>query len=159
MIDANAVTWTKQDVQKVYDGKPLSAFAARATDKHGNELNVEYSIDGETWTFDPAEISLTHFGSQKVLLRATGSNYTAGQYATSSEKIAINKRPVTLTSASANKVYDGKPLTNDTVTSTPLGVGVGFLDGEGVTCNVTGSQTNVGESDNEFTYTFNEGSS
>ena len=155
-IDANDVTWTTQDVQKVYDGNPLSAFAAHATDKHGNELNVEYSIDGETWTFDPAEISLTHFGSQKVLLRATGSNYTAGQYAMRSEKIAINKRPVTLTSASANKVYDGKPLTNDTVTSTPLGVDVGFLDGEGVTCNVTGSQTNVGESDNEFTYTFNE---
>ena len=158
-IDANDVTWTTQDVQKVYDGNPLSAFAAHATDKHGNELNVEYSIDGETWTFDPAKISLTHFGSQKVLLRATGSNYAAGQYATRSENIAINKRPVTLTSAGANKVYDGKPLTNDTVTSTPLGVDVGFLDGEGVTCNVTGSQTNVGESDNEFTHTFNEGTS
>ena len=158
-IDANAVTWTTQDVQKVYDGNPLSAFPASATDTHGNELNVEYSIDGETWTFDPAEISLTHFGSQKVLLRATGSNYTAGQYAPSSENIMINKRPVTLTSAGANKVYDGKPLTNDTVTPTPLGVDVGFLDGEGVTCNVTGSQTNVGESDNEFTYTFNEGTS
>ena len=158
-IDANAITWTTQDVQKVYDGNPLSAFAAHATDKHGNELNVEYSIDGETWTFDPAEISLTHFGSQKVLLRATDSNYAAGQYATSSENIMINKRPVTLTSAGANKVYDGKPLTNGTVTSTPLGVDVGFLDGEGVTCNVTGSQTNVGESDNEFTYTFNEGTS
>lgn len=158
-IDANDVTWTTQDVRKVYDGNPLSAFPASATDTHGNELNVEYSIDGEAWTSDPAEISLTHFGSQKVLLRATGSNYAAGQYATSSEKIAINKRPVTLTSAGANKVYDGKPLTNDTVTSTPLGVDVGFLDGEGVTCNVTGSQTNVGESDNEFTYTFNEGTS
>ena len=158
-IDANAITWTTQDVQKVYDGNPLSAFPASATDTHGNELNVEYSIDGEAWTSDPAEISLTHFGSQKVLLRATGSNYTAGQYATRSENIAINKRPVTLTSAGANKVYDGKPLTNDTVTSTPLGVDVGFLDGEGVTCNVTGSQTNVGESDNEFTYTFNEGTS
>ena len=156
-IAANDVAWTTQDVQKVYDGKPLSAFAARATDKHGNELNVEYSIDGEAWTSDPAEISLTHFGSQKVLLRATGSNYAAGQYATSSENIMIKKRLVTLTSAGANKVYDGKPLTNDTVTSTPLGVDVGFLDGEGVTCNVTGSQTNVGESDNEFTYTFNEG--
>lgn len=158
-IDANDVTWTTQDVQKVYDGNPLSAFPASATDTHGNELNVEYSIDGEAWTSDPAEISLTHFGSQKVLLRATGSNYAAGQYATRSENIAINKRPVTLTSAGANKVYDGKPLTNDTVTSTPLGVDVGFLDGEGVTCNVTGSQTNVGESDNEFTHTFNEGTS
>ena len=156
-IDANDVVWTTQDVQKVYDGKPLSAFAARATDKHGNELNVEYSIDGEAWTSDPAEISLTHFGSQKVLLRATGSNYAAGQYATNSEKIEITKRLVTLTSAGANKVYDGKPLTNETVTSTPLGADVGFLDGEGVTCNVTGSQTNVGESDNGFTYTFNEG--
>ena len=156
-IAANDVAWTTQDVQKVYDGKPLSAFAARATDKHGNELNVEYSIDGEAWTSDPVEISLTHFGSQKVLLRATGSNYAAGQYATSSENIMIKKRLVTLTSAGANKVYDGKPLTNDTVTSTPLGVDVGFLDGEGVTCNVTGSQMNVGESDNEFTYTFNEG--
>ena len=158
-IDANAVTWTTQDVQKVYDGNPLSAFAARATDKHGNELNVEYSIDGETWTFDPAEISLTHFGSQKVLLRATGSNYAAVQYAMNSENIEITKRPVTLTSAGASKAYDGKPLTNSAVTPTPLGVGVGFLDGEGVTCNVTGSQTNVGESDNEFTYTFNEGTS
>lgn len=158
-IDANAITWTTQDVQKVYDGNPLSAFPASATDTHGNELNVEYSIDGEAWTSDPAEISLTHFGSQKVLLRATGSNYAAGQYATSSENIMINKRPVTLTSAGANKVYDGKPLTDGTVTSTPLGVDVGFLDGEGVTCNVTGSQTNVGESDNEFTYTFNEGTS
>lgn len=158
-IDANDVDWTTQDVRKVYDGKPLSAFAARATDKHGNELNVEYSIDGKTWTFDPAEISLTHFGSQKVLLRATGSNYAADQYATSSENIMIKKRLVTLTSSGANKVYDGKPLTNGTVTSTPLGVDVGFLDGEGVTCNVTGSQTNVGESDNEFTYTFNEGTS
>ena len=158
-IDTNDVDWTTQDVQKVYDGNPLSAFAARATDKHGNELNVEYSIDGETWTFDPAEISLTHFGSQKVLLRATGSNYAAVQYAMNSENIEITKRPVTLTSAGASKAYDGKPLTNSAVTSTPLGVGVGFLDGEGVTCNVTGSQTNVGESDNEFTYTFNEGTS
>ena len=158
-IDANAITWTTQDVRKVYDGNPLSAFPARATDTHGNELNVEYSIDGEAWTSDPAEISLTHFGSQKVLLRATGSNYAAGQYATNFENIAITKRHVTLTSAGANKVYDGRPLTNGTVTSTPLGVDVGFLDGEGVTCNVTGSQTNVGESDNEFTYTFNEGTS
>ena len=156
-IDANDVAWTTQDVQKAYDGKPLEAFTAHATDKHGNELNVEYSIDGEAWTSDPAEISLTHFGSQKVLLRATGSNYAAGQYATSSENIKITKRLVTLTSAGANKVYDGKPLTNETVTSTPLGADVGFLDGEGVTCNVTGSQTNVGESDNGFTYTFNEG--
>lgn len=154
-IDANAITWTTQDVQKVYDGNPLSAFAAHATDKHGNELNVEYSIDGETWTFDPAEISLTHFGSQKVLLRATGSNYAAGQYATSSENIMINKRPVTLTSASANKVYDGKPLTKPEVT---VG-GDGFVEGEVSGLKAIGTVTNVadGEVDNEIVWDWAEG--
>ena len=154
-IDANDVDWTTQDVRKVYDGKPLSAFAARATDKHGNELNVEYSIDGKTWTFDPAEISLTHFGSQKVLLRATGSNYAAGQYATSSENIMINKRPVTLTSASANKVYDGKPLTKPEVT---VG-GDGFVEGEVSGLKAIGTVTNVadGEVDNEIVWDWAEG--
>lgn len=154
-IDTNAITWTTQDVQKVYDGNPLSAFAAHATDKHGNELNVEYSIDGETWTFDPAEISLTHFGSQKVLLRATGSNYAAGQYATSSENIMINKRPVTLTSASANKVYDGKPLTKPEVT---VG-GDGFVEGEVSGLKAIGTVTNVadGEVDNEIVWDWAEG--
>lgn len=154
-IDANAITWTTQDVQKVYDGNPLSAFAAHATDKHGNELNVEYSIDGETWTFDPAEISLTHFGSQKVLLRATGSNYAAGQYATSSENIMINKRPVTLTSASANKVYDGTPLTKPEVT---VG-GDGFVEGEVSGLKAIGTVTNVadGEVDNEIVWDWAEG--
>ena len=154
-IDANAITWTTQDVQKVYDGNPLSAFAAHATDKHGNELNVEYSIDGETWTFDPAEISLTHFGSQKVLLRATGSNYAAGQYATSSENIMINKRPVTLTSASASKVYDGTPLTKPGVT-----VGCdGFVEGEVSGLKAIGTVTNVadGEVDNEIVWDWAEG--
>ena len=154
-IDANAITWTTQDVQKVYDGNPLSTFAAHATDKHGNELNVEYSIDGETWTFDPAEISLTHFGSQKVLLRATGSNYAAGQYATSSENIMINKRPVTLTSASANKVYDGTPLTKPEVT---VG-GDGFVEGEVSGLKAIGTVTNVadGEVDNEIVWDWAEG--
>ena len=67
--------------------------------------------------------------------------------------LMITPRPVTLTSASASKPYDGKPLTNETVT---VG-GDGFADGEGATYKVTGSQTVVGESDNTFTYTLKDG--
>ena len=157
-IDVDGVDWVTQDEQKVYDGKSLSAYAASATDKNGNALKVEYSVDdGKTWVSDPAKVNLTHFGDQTVMLRATGPNYAEGQYATSSESIAIKKRPVTLASEGANKKYDGTPLTNDTVTATPKGEGVGFVDGEGVTITVTGSQTAVGESDNTFTYEFNEG--
>ena len=68
----------------------------------------------------------------------------------------ITRRPVTLTSASAEKKYDGTPLTKDEVTAS-TGNGVGFVTGEGATYNVTGSQTNVGSNDNTFTYTLNEG--
>ena len=68
-------------------------------------------------------------------------------------KLEIKKRSVKLTSASDEKVYDGKPLTNETVA---VG-GDGFADGEGVTYDFTGSQTDVGESENLFTFEVNEG--
>ncbi len=61
-------------------------------------------------------------------------------------RLTIAKRDVTITSATDSKVYDGKALTNDNVTA------VGFVEGEGASYNVTGSQTTVGSSDNEFTY-------
>ena len=158
-IDENAVTWDVHDVQKVYGGEPLSAYHARAWDKHGNELSVEYSVDGVNWVSDPSKVSLTHFGHLPVALRATGANYAAGEYATGSENVAITKRLVTLESGGADKTYDGTPLTNDAVSVTPKGEGVGFVDGEGVTITVTGSQIYVGESDNTFVFSFNEGTS
>ena len=159
-LDAGKVVWDVHDVQKVYDGTPLSAYVAKAKDKFGNALNVEYSTDeGKHWTDDPSKITLTHFGYQSVKLRATSPNYAADQYAENKdgEWVAITSRPVKLTSKGDNKKYDGQPLTNDTVTVETKGEGTGFIDGEGVTINVTGSQTDAGESDNTFDYTFNEG--
>ena len=158
-LDAGKVVWDVHDVQKVYDGTPLSAYVAKATDKFGNALKVEYSTDGEQWTDDPSSITLTHFGAQLVMLRATSPNYAADQYAENKdgEWVAITSRPVKLTSKGDNKKYDGEPLTNDTVTVETKGEGTGFIDGEGVTINVTGSQTDAGESDNTFDYAFNEG--
>ena len=158
-IDEDAVTWDARDVQKVYDGEPLSAYGARAWDKHGNELSVEYSTDGVSWVDDPSKVSLTHSGHLAVKLRATGANYAAGQYAAGSEGVAVEKRPVTLESGGADKTYDGTPLTNGAVSVTPKGKGVGFVDGEGVAVTVTGSQTDAGESDNTFYFSFDEGTS
>ena len=57
-----------------------------------------------------------------------------------------------LTSASDSKPYDGTPLTNSNVTVS----GDGFVEGEGASYDVTGTITNVGSVDNEFTYTLNE---
>ena len=156
-LDAGKVVWDVHDVQKVYDGTPLSAYVAKATDKFGNALKVEYSTDGKQWTDDPSSITLTHFGAQLVMLRATGANYAADQYAENGEWVAITSRPVKLTSKGDSKKYDGEPLTNDIVTVETKGEGTGFIDGEGVTIKVTGSQTDAGYSDNTFEYNFNEG--
>ena len=67
--------------------------------------------------------------------------------------LTIEKRNVTLTSATDEKEYDGTALTNDNVTVS----GEGFADGEGAAYTVTGSQTLVGSSANTFTYELNEG--
>ena len=98
--------------------------------------NVDYKL---SYTGDT-----TNAGTVKITIKGKG-NYN-GSTEVSYE---ITKRNVTLTSATDSKVYDKNPLTNHNVT---VG-GDGFVKEEGATYNVTGSQTSVGESDNEFTYT------
>ena len=77
-----------------------------------------------------------------------------GDYEGSFEiKYNILKRDVTFTSATDSKQYDGNALTNGNVEIT----GDGFIEGEGATFNVTGSITDVGSTNNAFTYAMNEG--
>ena len=141
------VTLTPVDVTKTYDGKTYAAGTATAVDVNGNTLTVEYSVDGYNWTTDPSEITAKNVADTKpISVRVSGENYAG--YVVGKEHITITQREVTLTSATDTKEYDGKPLTNATVT---VG-GDGFADGEGATYNVTGTQTLVGESDNAFTY-------
>lgn len=144
-------TLTPQNVSKYYDGTPLAAGTATAADSNGGELLVEYSVDGETWVTDPAGITALNVSDSKTLqVRASGSNYAG--YLTGTQKVTINRRPVTLTSATAEKVYDGTPLTDGTVTVSEMG----FAQGEGADYSVTGSQLHKGFSANAFTYTLHE---
>ncbi len=67
--------------------------------------------------------------------------------------IEVIKRWVSLESASASKPYDGTPLTADGI---EVG-GDGWLEGDGASYRVTGKQTEVGSSENGFSYTLNAG--
>ncbi len=155
-IDADQVVWTKSDVVKTYDGKTVSAGVATATDKFGNSLAVEYSVDGKTWTSDPSEIEALNTSDSKVVkLRATSSNYSEGSYSEDSELLTVNPRALTFTSASDSKVYDGTPLTRNEQSDVTIG-GDGFVRGEGATFAITGSQTEAGSSSNDFTYSFDD---
>lgn len=71
-------------------------------------------------------------------------------YVTSASEgtLTINLRSVIITSGSASKTYDGTPLTKHESTIT----GEGFVEGQGVNITYTGSQTEVGSSENTFEY-------
>lgn len=92
-------------------------------------------------------------GLSKNNFKNINDNFTNVKFEVTDGSLTITRRNVTLTSATDEKEYDGKPLMNDKIT---VG-GVGFVSGEGATYNVTGSQTEVGSGDNTFEYTLNAG--
>lgn len=71
-------------------------------------------------------------------------------YVTSASEgtLTITPRSVIITTGSASKTYDGTPLTKHESTIT----GEGFVEGQGVNITYTGSQTEVGSSENTFEY-------
>ena len=89
-------------------------------------------------------------------VKATWAATTNCPAISATDDFTISKRDVTLTSDTAEKTYDGTPLTAKTVKVS----GDGFVPGEGATCTVTGTQTEPNENSptkNTFTYTLNNG--
>ena len=94
------------------------------------------STDGDDYTNAGNTITVTITGK--------------GNYSGTVEKTySITKAPLTVTTESASKVYDGDPLTAD-------GKLDGLVNGETATFTVTGSQTEVGESDSTYALVFDK---
>ena len=139
----------------MYDGKLHFVFGFDA--ESSNKL---YNPNKDMW-FNGTDVDIiaegTDAGTYNMELepgdfKNKSDNFTNVRFEVVEDgKLEIKKRSVKLTSASDEKVYDGKPLTNETVA---VG-GDGFADGEGATYDFTGSQTDVGESDNLFTFEVN----
>ena len=84
-----------------------------------------------------------------VTIKVSGLGNYSGSF---TKTYKITKRLVTLTSATVSKTYDGQALTNTSITVS----GDGFVEGEGASYEVTGTQTSVGNSANAFEYKLNE---
>ena len=138
------MTVDSESLKVKYDGKSHTVTAKSNVD----DATIEYSIDGGS-TWSKTAPSLTDVGVITFSVRATRTGYETVQK--HGFKLEVTPREITLTSASGSKWYDGTPLRNQTVTVSEDG----FVDGEGATYNITGSQTNVGQSANAFTYTLN----
>ena len=134
---------------KVTDSDKLSVTATGYSGKYDGQTHngnvtategatLSYSTDnGETWT--ATEPTIKNVGEIKVIVKASMANYSD---ATEEYTLKVTPRPVTLTSETASKPYDGTPLTKPEVTVT----GDGFVDGEVTDIKATGSVTNVSDS-------------
>lgn len=129
-----------------YDASSISNSLYTANDFTYNGVAKAEGTDAATYPMNLAE---TRFEN-------TNTNFENVRFEVVTDgSLTISKRPVTLTSADLTKVYDGTVLTNG---DTPVTVGGdGFADGEGATYDFTGSQTDVGKSENTFTYKAEEG--
>ena len=168
---------TTTDVEKVYDGTPLTAGEASIGLAEGmdagqlpegflDQFALEYSADGTTWTADPADITATDVadtmsvtGGNPVQVRVTAAGGNFADELTGTEDVAIAPRAIEVTAGSASKVYDGTPLTDGTWSVTSEN---GFVQLEGgepegfESVFVEGSQTLVDTSPNAIVgYEFN----
>ena len=138
--DKTGITVSEPSDSK-YDGNEHKEVLTVTDTKTGKELvaGTDYSV---TYSSD-----LVNAGTVTIKVAGLG-NYT-GSF---TKTYKITKRSVTLTSATVSKVYDGSALTNTSITVS----GDGFVEGEGASYEVTGTQTKVGNSANAFEYKLNE---
>ena len=134
------------DVTEVYNGEAHAAGTATASDRNGNVLKIEYSVNGTDWTEDPSEITATNVSeSTTVNVRVSTENYDG--YVTGTEKLTITPATVTVSTPIATKVYEGTPLT-------AAGTISRFVNDETATFATTGSQTEVGSTANTYSLTW-----
>ena len=138
--DKTGITVSEPSDSK-YDGKEHKEVLTVTDTKNGKELvaGTDYSV---TYSSD-----LVNAGT--VTMKVAGLGNYSGSF---TKTYKITKRSVTLTSATVSKVYDGSALTNTSITVS----GDGFVEGEGASYEVTGTQTEVGNSANAFEYKLNE---
>ena len=157
---------TKYEYTVTYGGEQLASDNGRAfTLSNGDILTItpaenakvkHVSDSGEennlySYVIKRGDTVTTNYYTSKTATYGDLSITTRSVTMTSATDITT--RSVTMTSATDTKEYDGLPLTNSNVAVT----GDGFATGEGATYSVTGTQTEVGNSENTFTYTLNEG--
>jgi len=92
------------DVTEVYDGEAHAAGTATAADRNGNNLKIEYSVNGTDWTEDPTEITATNVSDITVNVRVSSEGNYDG-YVTGTEKLTITPKTVTVTANNCQKTF------------------------------------------------------
>ena len=147
-VTLRPVTFVTATNEWVYDG------VAHSDGKHWVSETSAYPLaDGQT-SASSALTEITDVGSAKNVMTVTVSD-SAGRDVTSNYEITyeygtltVTPRPVTITAGSDTKEYDGTPLTcNEVIVTTDLDWAL--VAGHELKAELSGSQTDAGESENE----------
>ena len=153
VTDKVTVTIKGQKDSTTYDGKEHTVSGYEVTTSNDLYTKANFKFDG-TSEVKGTDADTYKMGLNKDQFKNTSKNFTNVEFAVEADgQLVISKRNVTLTSGSDSRVYNGEALTKKDVTVS----GDGFAEGQGATYDVTGSQKDVGESKNTFSYTLKSG--
>ena len=156
-VTKRSITLTSLDDARIYDGKPLNAetvtvggdgWALRELNNlETGDLfyNFKNKLTDVGSVFNEFTVDAKSVGMLDSVLHNYNIEYTYGT-------LEITKRSIILASMDSTRMYDGTPLTYDSVQVR----GNGFAENEGATYDVKGTITNVGSVDNVFAFTFND---
>ena len=142
------VTITAGSSTKTYDGAPLINGTISYSGLP-NGFYVEATTSGSQTDIGTSQNVVNSY----VIKNANGEDKTAyfTNVTTVSGTLTVEKADLFITTPSATKPYDGTALTAAFDPSTGAGSISGLASNESITVTTTGSQTDVGESDNTYT--------
>ena len=152
-IDGIKVTITGRKDTQTYDGKPhkVEGYDVKPDNPLFTEKDIEFNGEAEATGTD-VRIDPYQMGLKPEQFTNTSNNFTNVEFVVEDGQIVITPRPVTLTSETASKTYDGTALEKPVVT---VG-GDGFVEGQVTEIKATGSVTNAGSVANTITFTPNK---
>jgi uncharacterized repeat protein (TIGR02543 family) len=136
-----AITIKADSDSKTYDGKPLTKNSYTMTE---GTLIAGDAITSVTVTGSQTDAGTSDNTASAAVIKHDGTDVT-GNYTITYEKgsLEVTKAGLTITADSDSKVYDGKPLTKNSYTSTKL------AEGDNIAAvTITGSQTFAGTGNN-----------
>ncbi|WP_026520161.1 InlB B-repeat-containing protein [Butyrivibrio sp. FCS006] len=137
-----AITVTTVGGEFVYDGSERGATVTVSKLPEGYTLEKAESSAKAT---DVTETAVPATADTLIIRNVAGDDVTEDLNITKIDgSITITPAPITIVTDPGSKVYDGTPLTAD-------GKMTGLVNDETATFTVTGSQTEVGTSDNTYT--------
>ena len=129
-------------LSKVYNGAEQSVNGYETAISNPLYTEADFAFSG-TDSVTGTDAGTYMMGLTPAQFENTNPNFENVTFSVTDGALTITPMPLTITAGSDSKAYNGTPLTNDTFTRTSLAAGDTLAS-----VTVTGSQTDVGSSDN-----------